>query len=182
MSEVVQEAPQEFWQPPVVEALAAIAVPVPAMAEVCPRCGTEFLVGARFCHTCGGKRPEALSAAAKADAAAMAGVWEQFVASARTGMTGLMGRVDRFKFPAWMRYLHFHEIQRWVGLSTGSLVAFIIGISCIAGALLVGLLNAKTLLDWEAIQYYRGEWLLGATSAFVAGILLKKSPPPSDTE
>jgi len=41
--------------------------------------------------------------------------------------------------------------------------------------LLVGLLTAKTLVDWQAIQFYRAEWLLGATASFVAGILLKKA-------
>jgi hypothetical protein len=39
---------------------------------------------------------------------------------------------------------------------------------------MVGLLTAKTLVDWQAIQMYRIEWLLAATAAFVAGILLKK--------
>jgi hypothetical protein len=36
------------------------------------------------------------------------------------------------------------------------------------------LLTAKTFVDWQAIQFYRVEWLLAATAAFVAGILLKK--------
>jgi hypothetical protein len=44
--------------------------------------------------------------------------------------------------------------------------------------LLVGLLTARTLVDWQAIQFYRAEWLLAATAAFVAGILLKKNSPP----
>ena len=73
-----------------------------------------------------------------------------------------------------MRILHFHEIKSRVGLPTGSLIAFVIGLACVAGALLVGLLTAKTLVDWQAIQYYRAEWLLAATASFVAGILLKK--------
>lgn len=73
-----------------------------------------------------------------------------------------------------MRHLHFHEIKSHLGLSTASLIAFVIGLSCVAGALLVGLLTAKTLVDWQAIQYYRAEWLLAATASFVAGILLKK--------
>ena len=73
-----------------------------------------------------------------------------------------------------MRLLHFHEITSRVGLPTGSLIAFVIGLACVAGALLVGLLTAKTLVDWQAIQYYRAEWLLAATASFVAGILLKK--------
>lgn len=60
-----------------------------------------------------------------------------------------------------------------MGLSTGSLVSFVIGLACAGGALLVGLLTAKTLVDWQAIQMYRIEWLLAATASFVAGILLK---------
>lgn len=79
----------------------------------------------------------------------------------------------KIKFPSWAHYLHFHEIKSRVGLSTGSLIAFVIGLACIAGALLVGLLTAKTYVDWQAIQFYRAEWLLAATASFVAGILLK---------
>jgi hypothetical protein len=30
------------------------------------------------------------------------------------------------------------------------------------------------VLDWQAIQLWRIEWLLGAAAAFVAGCLLKK--------
>ena len=82
------------------------------------------------------------------------------------------------KVPSWVHYLSFHEIKMWVGLPTASLIAFFIGVGCIAGALLVGLLTAKTLVDWQAIQFYRAEWLLAATASFTAGILLKK---PSDT-
>jgi len=80
----------------------------------------------------------------------------------------------KVKSPAWLHYLHFHEIQRWVGLTTASLIAFVIGLGCVAGALLVGLITAKTLVDWQAIQFYRVEWLLAATASFVAAILLKK--------
>lgn len=82
--------------------------------------------------------------------------------------------VQNVRFPAWMQYLHFHEIKRVIGLPTASLIAFVIGLACVAGALLVGLLTAKTFVDWQAIQFYRAEWLLAATAAFVAGILLKK--------
>jgi hypothetical protein len=40
---------------------------------------------------------------------------------------------------------------------------------------MVGLLTVKTYVDWQAIQFYRAEWLLAATASFVAAILLKKS-------
>jgi hypothetical protein len=74
-----------------------------------------------------------------------------------------------------MRHLHFHEIKSRLSLSTASLIAFVIGLSCLAGALLVGLLfSVKNWNDFQAIQYYRAEWLLAATASFVAGILLKK--------
>jgi hypothetical protein len=126
--------------------------------------------------------PEIANQRARTDAADLAGLWEQGVARVQTGFYGLWAcRIwvyktwKRARFPAWLRYLHFHEIQHWVGLSTASLIAFILGIGCIAGALVVGLLTAKNFVDWQAIQFYRMEWLLAATAAFVAGILLKKT-------
>jgi len=146
---------------------------IPTMAEACPSCGTEFLLGSRFCHSCGRRRPEAISSRAQADAADMAGLWEKAVA--RTKSVLAMLNPGRINFPAWLHYLHFHEIKRWVGLPTASLIAFIIGLGCVAGALTAGLMTAKTLVDWEAVQFYRAEWLLAATACFVAGILLKKT-------
>jgi len=179
MSEVAQQTQQEFWRPPspvVADGMVVREEAIPTMAEACPRCSTEFLLGSRFCHTCGGRRPEALSPNARADAAVMAGLWEQGVARVHALGRGLWSGQfwKRITFPSWLRYLHFHEIQSWVGLSMGSLVAFVIGLGCVAGALLVGLFTVKTYVDWQAIQFYRAECLLAATAAFVAGILLKK--------
>jgi hypothetical protein len=107
----------------------------------------------------------------------MAGLWEQGVSRVYSLVEGVTSSPiwSTIKFPSWLRYLHFHEIKSWVGLSTASLIAFVIGVGCVAGALLVGLLTAKTYVDWQAIQFYRAEWLLAATASFVAGILLKKS-------
>jgi hypothetical protein len=185
MAEVAQETPQEFWRPPVPVIADEVVVreSVSAMAEACRRCRSEFLLGSRFCYTCGGKRPIAISPEAQADAAEFAGLWPQSVGRVHSAVTGLLATASRvwtkIKLPSWLHYLHFHEIKSWVGLPTASLIAFVLGIACVAGALLVGLLTAKTLVDWQAIQFYRAEWLLGATAAFVAGILLKK---PSDRD
>ena len=186
MSQVAQETPQEFWRPPLPVAAEEVVVPEaePVMADSCGRCGSEFLLGSRFCHSCGGRRLEArrlevASDDARADAAAIAGLWQLAVTRVHSGITGVASAAGKvwngIALPDWLHYLHFHEIKRWVGLSTGSLIAFIIGVACVAGALLVGLLTAKTFVDWQAIQFYRAEWLLAATAAFVAGILLKKS-------
>lgn len=181
MSDVAQQTQQDFWRPPVPVVSSEVIVheAIHTMAEACPRCGSEFLLGSRFCHTCGGHRPEAISPAARADAAAMANHWEQAVGHVRNAgarfAEGCGHVLNRVTFPEWLQNLHFHEIQRRIGLSTASFIAFLIGAGCIAGALLVGLLTAKTYVDWQAIQFYRAEWLLAATAAFVAGILLKKS-------
>ena len=46
----------------------------------------------------------------------------------------------------------------------------------LAGAIGVGLVfTVQTTLDWQAVQVWRIEWLLGASASFLAGILLKKS-------
>jgi len=174
MAEVVQGTQQEFWRPPTHRLSDEIVVHEthPAMAEACPRCGTEFLLGSRFCHSCGGRRPEAISSSARADAAVLAGLWERGVHRIQSAVTSVSW--NKIKLPSWAHYLHFHEIKSRAGLCTLSLIAFVVGMACVAGALLVGLLTAKTLVDWEAIQYYRAEWLLAATASFVAGILLKK--------
>jgi len=117
-----------------------------------------------------------MSATARADAADIAGLWERAVDRVRSVVEGISFEnfVQKIRIPEWLHYLHFHEIKGRIGLPTASLIAFGVGLGCIAGALLVGLLTAKTLVDWQAIQFYRAEWLLGATASFVAGILLKK--------
>ena len=51
MAEVAHNAEQEFRRPPIAaptrEAVAS------AGEQACERCGTEYMVGARFCHSCG---------------------------------------------------------------------------------------------------------------------------------
>jgi hypothetical protein len=176
MSEVVQSTQQEFWSPPPhnLQDLVADREPSPRMAEACPHCGTEFLFGSYFCHSCGGRRPQAVSSASIADAAEMASLWEHAVHRFGSAISEFWLKVKEFEFPEWVHSLHFHALKTRAGLSTGSFIAFLLGLACVAGALLVGLFTAKTIVDWQAIQFYRVEWLLAATVAFVAGILLKK--------
>ena len=137
MPDAVPNTRQEFWRAPV-QAQREDAV-ARGMVEVCDRCGTEFVVGARFCHVCGGTR-------------------------------------DSLPRRRWTRLLEFQQIKDSLGLSTGSLVAFIAGIACVLAAIAVGFIfSAATLLDWQAVQLWRIEWLLGAAAAFLLGILLKRS-------
>lgn len=184
MSEAAHGTQPEFWRPPTPTIAEEMAVgeAIPTMAEACPRCGTEFLLGSRFCHTCGRRRPEAASNTDGADAPAMARLWTLVLARIQSVVAEIsLGRIrEKIKIPAWLHhdwlsYLRVQQIKRWSGLPMASLIAFLVGLGCALAALLVGLLTAKTLVDWQAIQFYRVEWLLAATASFVAGILLKKS-------
>jgi len=63
--------------------------------------------------------------------------------------------------------------SRWRAFS---LVAFLVGLGCVFAALSVRILyTPQRLVDWQAIQIYCIQWLLGAVVAFAAGILLKTS-------
>jgi hypothetical protein len=62
-----------------------------------------------------------------------------------------------------------------LSLTIPAVIAFLVGLICMAGALAVGLFfSARTALDWQAIQLWRIQWLLAAIAAFAAGCLLKK--------
>jgi hypothetical protein len=72
--------------------------------------------------------------------------------------------------------LDFHLIKDALGLSGGSLVAFTVGLVCVIAAVVTGLMyTASTVLDWQAVQVWRIEWLLAGLVAFAAGILLKRT-------
>jgi hypothetical protein len=69
--------------------------------------------------------------------------------------------------------LEFYHLRHGLGLSVGAMVCFIAGLMCVAAAIITGFMyTASTLADWQAIQVWRGEWLLAAGVAFVCGILL----------
>src|SRR5262249_37935155 len=78
----------------------------------------------------------------------------------------------------WGRYLCFQDNRTSLGLGIASLAAFICGVFCLLFGLVGVTLvySVQTFADFQAVQFYRMEWLLGAVATFVAGILLKKSP------
>lgn len=110
----------------------------------CSQCGSEFAVGARYCHVCGADRAP-----------------------------GSRPKLEIFR--QLKAHLRWSLVERFLGLNRAAAIAFCVGILCALGALFVGLIySAQTTLDWEAIQMWRIEWLLGALVAFVAGILLRQ--------
>jgi hypothetical protein len=181
MAEVINDTQQEFWRSPTVLGPAVEAVLPSAsleMAQACADCGSEFMIGARFCHVCGQRRGAQATGGSKATSILSRSVPQ--MAWLGTQINSVSAYWRELSFPDWLYYLHFHEIKRWVGLPTASLVTFIIGLGCVAGALGVSLFyHASNLAEFQAIQMWRIEWLLAATASFVAGILLKK---PSDNE
>lgn len=177
MAEVVRDAQQEFWRSPAVSEAAGgsplLVAAKQSMSEACAGCRSEFMIGAQFCHTCGLRRP--MSALAATSGEGLAGLWARKTAWARPWMDSASAYWREISFPDWLHYLHFHEIKRWIGLPTAALIAFMIGLGCIVGAVGVSLFyKASNLAEFQAIQMWRIEWLLAATASFVAGILLKK--------
>jgi hypothetical protein len=188
MAELTHNVEQEFWQPPAAMQMASQpqqVAPAPALSDACDRCSTEYLVGARFCHACGKPRvqtsqhqsAENQSAYLSADFLS-SDFFVKGAAKLRATAAGIRWR--RVALPSWVQYLHFHQIKRWIGLPTASLIAFFIGLGCVAGAVGVSLIyKPQNFVDFQAVQMWRIEWLLAATASFVAGILLKK---PSDKD
>jgi hypothetical protein len=141
MADLAQHAQGDFWQAPMATADARPSVRGNTLDEACAQCGSEFVMGAGFCHVCGSAREL---------------------------------QVDSPVAPGWTRYLQFHQIKRAFGLPSASLTAFLLGLGCGFAALLVGFIfSANTVLDWQAVQMWRIEWLLAAVACFVAGILLR---------
>jgi hypothetical protein len=129
----------EFWRPPLEARQEALAT---VETESCGHCGTEFVAGSRFCHSCGAAR-------------------------ATQPSTGRLG---------WTRFLDIHRMQEWLGLSLASVVALVIGVICALAAIGTGLIfTATTVLDWQAVQIWRIEWMLAAIVAFLAGMLLRSA-------
>jgi hypothetical protein len=77
---------------------------------------------------------------------------------------------------SFTKWLQFTRIRETIGLSAASLGCLVAGAACGIAAIGTGIIyTANTMLDWQAVQVWRIEWLLAATVALVAGILLKKS-------
>ena len=78
-----------------------------------------------------------------------------------------------------MRLLNILRLQERLGLPLASVIALSVGILCTLAAIGTGLVyTADTVIDWQAVQIWRIEWLLAAIVAVLAGILLRASGGP----
>jgi hypothetical protein len=134
------EERQEFWKP--AAAPRQEASTAETTDQACQECGTDFVLGSRFCYVCGSDRNANLASAS---------------------LTSLHAWID------------FATLREALGQSNASLVALVLGCACVIAAIVTGFVfTATTLLDWQAVQLWRIEWLLGAVAMFAAGFLLKK--------
>jgi len=148
MAHAADSMQPEFWRPPVTTPRPQ---QVPAgdrsHLETCQTCGTEFVLGARFCHVCGAGRDAEVET---------------------PNETYWMKAIDRIKL------IDLTKLKEMLHLPTASLIAMFFGVACVIAALVTSFLyKATTLSEWEAIQAWRIEWLLAAAVAFILGILLK---------
>ena len=66
-------------------------------------------------------------------------------------------------------------VREAAGLNTAALAALLLGCGCLAAVIVTGFaFKASTVLEWQAIQLWRIEWLLASIAGFAAGLLLKK--------
>jgi hypothetical protein len=132
------EETEAFWKP---AGVSPQDDPEQDLARpVCRNCGTDFVIGARFCYICGTGR--------------------HVVASSEPSSS------------LWSALAHLPSL---LGLNIASLMALVLGSACVVAAAVTGFLfTANTLLDWQAVQIWRIEWLLAAIALFAVSVLLKK--------
>ncbi|HYL92968.1 MAG TPA: hypothetical protein VEW69_07400 [Alphaproteobacteria bacterium] len=71
--------------------------------------------------------------------------------------------------------LQLTVLRETLGQTWGSMIALFLGSGCLIAAVVTSFLfTPNTLLEWQAIQLWRIEWLLAAIALFAAGTLLKK--------
>jgi hypothetical protein len=143
MAEAAQHAQHDFWRPPMQVATDPTGLADTDRLEACDQCGTEFIVGSRFCHSCG---------------------------------TGRGSVVQTSRIRDKIILAQFNSLAEGLGLSIAAFIAFLAGIACVLAAASVGVIfSTQRVIDWQAVQLWRIEWLLGAVVAFLAGCLLKKT-------
>ncbi len=156
MSEVVPDVQHEFWRPPATRLQPVVlTASTPSLAETCAGCNTEFVAGSRFCYLCGAARNAVTEISAE--------LAQPSPGSLKAG---------------FLRALSFQNVKQGLGLPLPSMITFLIGLGCLLAAMLVGMVyTVETTLDFQAVQLWRMEWLVGAAVAFIAGILLKTNRP-----
>ncbi len=78
-----------------------------------------------------------------------------------------------------VKALDFASIREKLGLSTTALVLVALAAGCMLGALFTGFIysDAKTPIEWQAVQTWRMEWMVAAIVFVLGAILFRESSP-----
>jgi len=147
MPEEARGMSQDFWRPAQAPRIGVESV---FPAECCVNCGTEFSFGARFCHVCG---------------------------SSRGPLPAPRSRLSHWVDPSRV-LLAVQGLRAKLNLGLPSFILLLLAAACALAAMLTGLFyHATTVLEWEAVQIWRLEWMLGAVVALLAALLLRDALP-----
>ncbi|HMF91398.1 MAG TPA: hypothetical protein VKL40_12200 [Candidatus Angelobacter sp.] len=127
----------------------------------CWSCGAECVPDSLYCHVCGSDQAAVETEAGRYVPAVFRLAYRALSRLASHSMLGLASRL------AFLRDA--------LGQTSASFGALLAGCFCLVAAGVIGFFFSVTkLLDWQAVQLWRIEWLLAAIAFLVAGILLKK--------
>ena len=122
-----------------------VARVVTSIHAACQRCGTDYPTGARYCPACGRAR------------------------GVRSGDLVVAAEISQDEDRA-------NSSVGMFGLPVPCLVFLGLAIVCAVAAALTGVIYREdTLVDWQAVQLWRIEWLLAAVASLLTGLLLKKT-------
>lgn len=155
------EGRAEFWKPAVATRTEG-GTPRDTVHPYCRSCGAECVPDSLYCHVCGSDR--------QADVDIESGrrvptvVRLAFRAVARLASHSVAAVASRLA-----------SLRDALGQTNASMAALLAGGFCLIAALVTGFFfSATTLLDWQAVQLWRIEWLLAAVALMTTGVLLKK--------
>ena len=75
----------------------------------------------------------------------------------------------------WTEWFEIESMCEKLGLNLASFLLFAAACTCALGAILSGVIyRADTMLEWQAVQTWRIEWMLASVVALLAALLLKK--------
>jgi len=150
------EARAEFWKP-----APSTRPEGDTFRPTCWSCGAECVPDSLYCHVCGSDQ-----AAVETEAG------RYIPAVVRLASRAVARLASRSAVRLAVRVASLRDA---LGQTNSSLAALIAGCFCLLAAALIGFFfSATKLLDWQALQLWRIQWLLAAIALFVAGVVLKK--------
>jgi hypothetical protein len=119
-----------------------------------PRTGVDSALSTACCANCGA----------------------EFVLGARfCHVCGALRETPTEQSSQWTEWFEIDRVREKLGLNVASFSLFAAACACALGAILSGIIyHTDTMLEWQAVQTWRIEWMLASAVALLAALLLKK--------